>query len=27
VRDASYILKVRIHGRQRFLTIGKHGAP
>jgi len=27
VRDASYVLKVRIHGRQRFLTIGKHGAP
>jgi integrase len=27
VRDASYILKVRVHGRQRFLTIGKHGAP
>ena len=27
VRDASYILKVRIHGRQRFLTIGKYGAP
>src|SRR6476659_8810265 len=27
VRDASYILKVRIHGRQRFLTIGQHGAP
>jgi integrase len=27
VRDASYILKVRIHGRQRFLTIGKHGGP
>ena len=27
VRDASYVLKVRVHGRQRFLTIGKHGAP
>ena len=27
VRDASYILKVRVHGRQRFLTIGRHGAP
>lgn len=27
MRDAAYVLKVRIHGRQRFLTIGKHGAP
>ena len=27
VRDASYVLKVRVRGRQRFLTIGKHGAP
>ena len=27
VRDATFVLKVRIHGRQRFLTIGKHGAP
>lgn len=27
VRDAVYVLKVRIHGRQRFFTIGKHGAP
>lgn len=26
-RDATFVLKVRIHGRQRFLTIGKHGAP
>src|SRR5262245_30961141 len=26
-RDASYVLKVRIGTRQRFLTIGRHGAP
>jgi integrase len=26
-RDASYVLKVRVGTRQRFLTIGRHGAP
>jgi len=26
-RDASYVLKVRLGSRQRFLTIGRHGAP
>ncbi len=26
-RDAIYILKYRFQGRQRFYTIGKHGAP
>jgi integrase len=26
-RDASYILKARVGTRQRFLTIGRHGAP
>ena len=26
-RDATYVLKARIHRRQRFFTIGKHGAP
>ena len=26
-RHATYMLKVRIHGRQRFLTIGRHGSP
>ena len=26
-RDPSYILKVRVGTRQRFLTIGRHGAP
>src|SRR6516165_5400888 len=26
-RDASYVLKVRVGSRQRFLTIGRHGAP
>ena len=25
--DASYVLKVRVGTRQRFLTIGRHGAP
>jgi integrase len=24
---ASYILKTRVHGRQRWMTIGRHGAP
>lgn len=27
VRDATFVLKVRVNGRQRFLTIGRHGAP
>src|SRR5919206_456722 len=26
-RDATYVLKVRIGGQQRFFTIGRHGAP
>src|SRR5258708_4558703 len=26
-RDAVYILKARVHGRQRFITIGVHGKP
>jgi hypothetical protein len=26
-RDAIYVLKARIHGRQRFVTIGVHGRP
>lgn len=26
-RDKVYVLKVRIHGRQRWFSIGKHGAP
>jgi integrase len=26
-RDPVYVLKYRFHGRQRFYTIGKHGAP
>lgn len=27
VRDAVYVLKCRVLGEQKFLTIGKHGAP
>jgi integrase len=27
VRDATFVLKVRVNGQQRFLTIGRHGAP
>ena len=26
-RDTTYVLKYRVHRRQRFLTIGRHGAP
>src|SRR5919199_5096082 len=26
-RDATYVLKVRIGGQQRFFTVGRHGAP
>ena len=26
-KDAVFVLKLRIEGRQRFITIGKHGAP
>lgn len=25
--DPVYVIKYRVHGRQRFLTIGRHGAP
>lgn len=27
VRDATYVLKYRVDGRQRFITIGRHGSP
>jgi hypothetical protein len=26
-KDAVFVLKLRIEGRQRFITIGKYGAP
>src|SRR6516225_5819522 len=26
-RDAFYVLKHRVGGRQRFITIGRHGSP
>ncbi|CAL8981594.1 hypothetical protein RHODGE_RHODGE_02912 [Rhodoplanes serenus] len=26
-RDKVYVLKTRVRGRQRWFTIGKHGAP
>src|SRR6266853_6991372 len=27
LKSAFYLVRYRIHGRQRFLTIGRHGSP